>query len=135
MSNGKVEEMLTQIIKIVGSMQSDFQEMKGDISGLKSEVQEMKVDISGLKSEVQEMKVDISGLKSEVQEMKGDIKGLKSELQDLKFDIQEERLKNEERHKEVLSHFKALENDQDFIWEKAVRNEREIAHIKRQLSN
>ena len=42
--------------------------------------------------------------------------------------------KGEERHQEVLGRFKALEIDQDFIWEKTVRNEREIGNIKRQLN-
>ena len=121
MSNGKVEEMLTQLIQIVGSMQSDFQEMKGDIQGLKDEFQEMKSDTQGLKA-------DIHGLKGEVQGLKGEVQGLKDEFH-------KEKVKNEERHKELLGRFKSLENDQDFIWEKTVRNEREIANIKGQLSN
>jgi hypothetical protein len=50
-----------------------------------------------------------------------------SQLQDLQE-------KGEERHQEVLDRFKALEIDQNFIWEKTVRNEREIANIKGQLS-
>ena len=48
--------------------------------------------------------------------------------------LQELELKGEERHQEVLDRFKALEIDQNFIWEKTVRNEREIANIKGQLS-
>ncbi len=70
----------------------------------------------------------VGNMQSDFQEMKGDIQSLKDEFQ-------KEKEKNEERHKELLGSFKSLENDQDFIWEKTVRNEREIANIKGQLSN
>lgn len=63
------------------------------------------------------------------------VRGLKDEVDGLKDEFQKEKVKNEERHQELLGRFKLLENDQDFIWEKTVRNEREIANIKAQLSN
>ena len=81
MNNEKTEEMLSQLIKMVGTVHSDQQEMKQDIVELKDKVVEI--------------------------ETKSDI-----------------------RHKEIIGRFKSLERDQDFIWEKAVRNEREIASLK-----
>ena len=42
--------------------------------------------------------------------------------------------KGEERHQEILGRFKALENDQDFIWEKTARNKEKLETIKRQLN-
>ena len=59
---------------------------------------------------------------------------MKRVQQDMQSKLQELELKGEERHQEVLDRFKALEIDQNFIWEKTVRNEREIANIKGQLS-
>lgn len=85
MSNGKMEDMLSQLIKMVGTIQSDVQE-------------------------------------------------LKQEMHDLKQEMKESETKNEIRHKETLDRFKALQIDQDFIWEKTARNEREIGNMKRQLS-
>ncbi len=120
MSNGKVEEMLTQLIKVVGNIQSDLQ-------GLRTDVQELKTDVQQLKSDVQELKTDVQQLKSDVQELKTDVQELKTEFHTM-------QTINEERHKEIMNQFKLLENDQDFIWEKTVRNEREIGNIKRQLS-
>ena len=59
---------------------------------------------------------------------------MKQVQQDMQSQLQALEAKGEERHQEVLDRFKALENDQDFIWEKTARNEREIGNIKRQLS-
>jgi hypothetical protein len=43
--------------------------------------------------------------------------------------------KNEERHEDLTKQLKQLELDQDFIWEKAVRAEREIEKLKKRLRN
>ncbi|MDF0728672.1 hypothetical protein PY093_18770 [Cytobacillus sp. S13-E01] len=40
---------------------------------------------------------------------------------------------SEERHVQLVDQLKQLEIDQDYIWEKAARNEREIENIKRRL--
>jgi chromosome segregation ATPase len=102
----KIENMLSQLIRMVGNIQSEQQEMKKELQGMKQEQQEMKQEIQGIKQVQQDMQ---------------------GKLQDLE-------VKGEERHQEVLDRFKALENDQDFIWEKTARNEREIGNIKRQLT-
>ena len=51
---------------------------------------------------------------------------MKQVQQEMQSKLQDLELKGEERHQEVLDRFKALENDQNFIWEKTARNEREI---------
>lgn len=62
------------------------------------------------------------------------IEEIKQEQVEIKNELQEFETKGEERHKEVMDRFTSIERDQDFIWEKTARNEREIANIKRQLS-
>lgn len=42
------------------------------------------------------------------------------------------KVENEQRHSELLTKLENLELDQEYIWEKAVRNEREIARIVKQ---
>ncbi|SOC34850.1 hypothetical protein [Ureibacillus acetophenoni] len=74
MSNGNSEEMLAQLIKMVGSLQVEFKEMK-------------------------------------------------------ERQIQSE-VKSEERHEELLRTIHSIKADQDYIWQKAVRNEREIEKLK-----
>ena len=106
MNEDKMENMLSQLIRMVGGIQSDLQEIK-------QEQQEMK---------------------QEQQEMKQEQLEMKRVQQDMQSKLQELALKGEERYQEVLARFKALEIDQNFIWEKTVRNEREIATIKGQLS-
>lgn len=104
--------MLSQLIRMVESIQSTQQEMLAEIQIMKTDQQEMKAEIQSIKTDQQEMKEDLS---------------MKSQIENLE-------VKQEERHKEILDRFKSLENDQDFIWEKTARNEREIGNIKRQLS-
>ncbi|MGD6854039.1 hypothetical protein ACQCVO_03095 [Bacillus infantis] len=58
---------------------------------------------------------------------------------DRRFDVIEARMdstdaKIDGHHKEVMDRFNRLELDQDFIWEKAARNERELELMKRRLS-
>ena len=100
MNEDKIENMLSQLIRMVGNIQSEQQEMK----------------------QVQ-------------QDMQGKLQDMDSKLQDLDGKLQDIEAKGEERHQEVLGRFKALEIDQDFIWEKVVQNEREIGNIKRKLRN
>ena len=102
----KIENMLSQLIRMVGNIQSEQQEMKQELQGIKQELQGVKQELVGVKQDQQDMQ---------------------GKLQDLE-------VKGEERHQEVLDRFKALENDQDFIWEKTARNERDIGNIKRQLT-
>ncbi|MBP2242249.1 hypothetical protein J2Z40_002823 [Cytobacillus eiseniae] len=92
MNEEKMDTMLSQLIKMVGNMHSDQQEMK-------QEMHQMKQDQLGLQVQLEKMET-----------------------------------KSEERHQEILARFKVLEIDQDFVWEKTVRNERDLANIKRQLS-
>ncbi|MGD6968057.1 hypothetical protein ACQCVP_16645 [Rossellomorea vietnamensis] len=42
------------------------------------------------------------------------------------------KVENEQRHSELLTKLENLELDQEYIWEKAVRNERGIARIVKQ---
>jgi len=99
MNVDKVENMLSQLIRMVGNMQSEQQEMKQELKEMKQELVEVKQTQQDMQSKLQELEV-----------------------------------KGEERHQEVLGRFKTLEMDQDFIWEKTARNEREIGNIKRQLT-
>lgn len=103
MSNGKTEEMLTQLIQIVGAIQSEIQGMKAEIEGMKAEIQGIKAEIKEIKTEIREIK----------------------ERQD------EYEMKNEERYDELMRAINTIKADQDYIWQKAVRNEREIDKLKK----
>jgi archaellum component FlaC len=83
----RMEDMLTNLIKIVGTLSNDFQVMK-------EEMQEMKQDLQDVKKDVEEVK-------------------------------KEQAVTNR-----ILTDMRA---DQDHIWEKAAKNERELAKLKRHL--
>ena len=118
MSNGKSEEMLSQLIRMVGTIQPT-------IEGLKSEITEIKADIGGIKSEITEMKSDIGEIKCEQ-------KSIREELQELRYRQAQFELKSENRHQEVMRAIHSLKADQDYIFQKTIRNEREIEKLKNQ---
>ncbi|MGM0900515.1 MAG: hypothetical protein ACQEXB_05305 [Bacillota bacterium] len=99
MNEEKIESMLSQLIKMVGNIHTEQQEMRQDLQEMKQEQKEMKQDHKNMQEKLQELEK-----------------------------------KAEERHKEILERFTTIETDQDFIWAKTARNEREIAHIKGRLS-
>lgn len=45
----RIEDMVTQLISVVGSMNKDMQTVKSDVGVLKSDVSELKSDVSQLK--------------------------------------------------------------------------------------
>ncbi|THG90164.1 hypothetical protein AJ85_12245 [Alkalihalobacillus alcalophilus ATCC 27647 = CGMCC 1.3604] len=114
----KIEDMLSQLIHMVGTMKAEQEEMKSEITGMKSEITGMKSEITGVKSEITGIKADLGTVKREQGELKDTVNILKRD--------------NEHAHKEMLETLKSLESDQDFIWQKAVKNERDIARYVKQ---
>ena len=127
MNSERIESLLTQLIQKVGVIQTDMLDMKQEIGGMKQDIFEMKQEIGGMKQE-------ICGLKQEMQEQKQETQGIKQEIQGIKQTLIEIETKGDARHKEMMERLKKIEIDQDFIWEKTVKNEREISIIKGQLS-
>jgi len=120
MSEDKIESMLSQLIRMVGNIQSEQQEMKQVQQDMQGKLQGMESKLQDMEGKLQDMDSKLQSMDSKLTDMEGNLQGIKA--------------KGEERHQEVLGRFKALEIDQDFIWEKTVRNEREIGTIKRQLN-
>jgi uncharacterized protein (DUF3084 family) len=87
----RMENMLSSLIKIVGTLNNDFQ-------GMKADMQEIKADMHVMKEEMKDVKKDIEVIKREQAETN-----------------------------RILTDMRA---DQDHIWEKAARNERELAKLK-----
>lgn len=119
MKEERVESMLSQLITMVGSMQAEQQGMKNEFNEMKSEIKSMKSEIKGMNSEIKELRLELSEVMQNQQRMESKLE---------QFEI-----KTEKRHEEIMERFKSLERDQDFIWEKTARNEREIGNIKRQI--
>ena len=105
----KVEEMLTTLITMVGNLNQELSVVKDAKGQLVLPLVEMKSEIVVIKSEMSEMKNEIVEMKSEMTEMKNEMN---------------------HRHNEIMGKFGDLQKDQDHIWEKTVRNEREIARMK-----
>lgn len=81
---------------------------------------------------------NIENMLSQLIRMVGTLQVGQQEIKELQQQMQskldELEMKEEGRHTEVLERLKALEHNQDFVWEKTVRNEREIGNIKIQMN-
>ncbi|MCA1041568.1 hypothetical protein LCM00_18785 [Bacillus infantis] len=123
----RIEGMLTQLLTKAANMQTVQQEHSRKFESIKK-----KFDSIDEKFDSIEKKFDSIEKKFDSIEKKFD-------SIDRRFDVIEARMdstdaKIDGHHKEVLDRFNGLELDQDFIWEKAARNERELELIKRRLS-
>ncbi|QKY70001.1 hypothetical protein [Lentibacillus sp. CBA3610] len=109
-----MEDMLSQLITMVGSMRTEQTEMKEKLTGIENEQAEMKERLTGIENEQSAMKKDLNTLKEDQWTMKTE---------------------SDRRHREIMDEFKILRADQDHIWNKTVHNERDIAQLKYQVSN
>ncbi|WP_423410534.1 hypothetical protein AABM38_11650 [Heyndrickxia sp. MSNUG] len=102
----RVEGMLTQMLTIVGNIQTLQQEHGKRLDSIEKRLDNLEARMDSLETRIDslEAKMDASDAK------------------------------NDGRHSEIMDRFNRLEMDQDFIWEKAARNERELELIKRRLS-
>ncbi|MDT0162918.1 hypothetical protein [Bacillus sp. AG4(2022)] len=109
----RIEGMLTQLLTKVANMQTVQQEHS------------RKFDSIDRKFDGIEKKFDSIDKKFDSIDRRFEIIEARMDATDAKIDG---------HHKEVMDRFNRLELDQDFIWEKAARNERELELIKRRLS-
>lgn len=120
MSNHEMEKMLSQLIRMVGTIQASQEEM------IQSQ-QRMEARLDGVETRLDKVEARLDGMEARLDRVEARLDGMETRLEQME-------VKAELRHQETFSHIEKLERDQDFIWEKAARNEREIGNIKRQLT-
>ncbi|EIJ80346.1 hypothetical protein PB1_08292 [Bacillus methanolicus PB1] len=143
----RIEEMLTSIIAMVGKTNSIQQSMENRLQGLENRFQGLEDRIQGLENRMQGLENRMQGLEDRMQGLENRMQGLEDRMQGLEDRMQtmentmqgiiaeqaEIRKENEIRFNKIDEKIDSLLADQDHIWEKAVRNEREITKIKRHL--
>ncbi|MEG6511300.1 hypothetical protein V6C32_05200 [Desulforamulus ruminis] len=85
----RMENLLLDLVKMVGANNTAVKDLKGDMDGVKSEVAGLKTEVAGLKLDVTELKSDVSVLKTDVAELKTDVTELKTDVTGLKLDVAE----------------------------------------------
>lgn len=109
----RIESMLTDLIKIVGSTNAVVFEMKDDVAALKD-------DVAVLKDDVAVLKVDVQAVKKE------------QELFMQELFAQSERIDN--NHNEVMKRLDDLETKVDYSLKALQRHDIEIFKIKEKLA-
>ncbi|WP_246942836.1 hypothetical protein [Bacillus pinisoli] len=89
----RMEEMLTQLIQVVGTMNSSQHRMENRMDTMETKLHSMETRLEAMEA------------------------------------------KNEERHQDILYQLSQLKIDQDIIWDKLSKEEREIQKLKKRLEN
>ncbi|RSK55253.1 hypothetical protein [Bacillus canaveralius] len=103
----KIEEMLTNLITMVGGMRSEQQIMKEDQASMRSELVLMREDQAAMKTEITAIKEDQAAMRTEM----------------------------DGRHREIMVKLNEMKADQDYTWQIAVGNQREIVKLKTQFKS
>lgn len=122
----RIEEMLTSIIAMVGKTNSIQQSMENRLQSLEDRMQ-------GLENRLQSLEDRMQGLENRMQSLEDRMQTMEDKMQGIFAEQAEMRRENEIRFNKIDKKIESLLADQDHIWEKAVRNEREIAKIKRHV--
>lgn len=135
--NNRMEEMLSALITMVGTIKSDLEIVKEDMAHLREDVNHLREDVNHLRVDVDHLRKDVDHLRKDVDQLQLDMDQVKCDMIEMKVEIKEIRHDGERSHKEVMDKLSLIEADQDFIWDKVVRHEREMVKLKKQyeLSN
>lgn len=109
----RMENMLTDLIRIVGSTNAIVSGLKDDVSGLKE-------DVTGLKADVKGLKYDTAVVKKE------------QELYRQELFAQSERIAG--NHKEVMTRLDSLEEKVDYSLQVLQRHDIEIFNLKKKAT-
>lgn|SRR5690625_2597574 len=120
----KIEDMLSQLIKMVAKTNEEQAEFRKSLNEMKSEQLEMKREQLEMKREQLEMKREQLEMKREQQEMRNDL----NETKELVFNLDK---KMSAGFNEILDQFKILKVDQEVTWEKLSRLERDVELLKK----
>ena len=104
----RMENMLTDLIKLVGIQNKDISDLKQDINGMKQE-------INGIKQEMNGMKQEMTGMKKEMTELNKKVDRIE---------------KTVNSHTEILNSFKF---DVDYIAEKQMKTDMKVNRIEKML--
>ncbi|PLR77020.1 hypothetical protein CU633_12435 [Bacillus sp. V3-13] len=117
----KIEEMLTNLITMVGGVRSEQQSMKEDQASIREELVLMREDQAAMKTEITTIKEDQAAMKTEITAIKEDQAAMRTEM--------------DERHREIMVKLNEMKADQDYTWQIAVGNQREIVKLKQRFKS
>lgn len=130
----RLENMLTDLIRIVGSTNAIVSGLKEDVSGLKEDVSGLKEDVSGLKGDVSGLKGDVSGLKADVSVLKEDMASVKKEQELFRQELFAQSERIDRNHKEVMARLDSLEEKVDYSLQVLQRHDMEIYSLKKKTA-
>src|SRR5699024_4322902 len=101
----RIEDMLTSLIRTVGSMREEQASMKEEQASMKEEQASMKKDISTIKEDQALMREEQTSIR-----------------EDAKI-----------RHQEAMKEVHFLKVDNDLLWEKYKEHDRQLGHLRKSI--
>lgn len=112
----RMEDMLTTLIKMVGSQNEKINHLSQGQTSMKEEMASIKEEMASIKGETASIRGETASIKGEMASIKGEMASMKSE--------------NAKKFAEILDKLADMQADQDHIWKKAASNERELEKLK-----
>lgn len=126
----KIEEMLATLISMVGVTNSKYQSLEDRFTGLEEKFVGLGNKFEKFDNRLDTMEGKFVMLDNRLDRMEEKFEG---RFQTLETSMVAMRKENAIRVNEIDTKLNSLLAEQEFIWEKAARNEREIGKMKNQL--
>ncbi|SHE38299.1 hypothetical protein [Desulforamulus putei] len=120
--NKNMEQMVSQLITMVGKVLEGQNDLKAEMTGMKVEINEMKAEMAGMKAEINEMKAEMAGMKAEIHEIRAEMNEMKAEIIEIK-----------NRLNDIDGKLVYLTADVELLEHETRQNKKEINRIKKQI--
>ena len=128
----RLEGMITQLVSTVGNImetqtviRTDLNKITERLGGLESRMDSMDSRMDRIESRMDSVESRMDRIESRMDSMESRMDGIESRIDSIEK-------KSIDHHQEVMQKLNSLEADQEHIWQKAIRNEREFARFKHQ---
>lgn len=117
----KMEEMLATLINMVGNTNSRLDKVEEKLDKIEVRLDKVEERLDKMDERFDKMEARLDKMDERFD----------------KVDVRLEKIQDDQRitRREIMEKLIVIQADQDHIWEKAVRNEREIAQVKSQLQS
>lgn len=130
----RLENLLLDLVKMVGANNTALHDLKADMSGVKSDVSGLKADVAELKVDVSELKVDVAELKVDVSELKVDMVEVKRNQELFREELFTQSARLDEYFSDLSEKLSGVALNANYAVSMVAKHDKEIFAIKEKLS-
>lgn len=130
----RMENMLSDLIKMVGKNNSMLVDLRSDVDTLKADVAVLKADVAVLKTDVAVLKTDVAVLKANMQKANSDIAELNRKQEIFKEELFAQSERIDTYHKSVLGKISEIELNANYAVNMVIKHDKELFAVKQKLA-